>query len=515
MPARPLNRLIILTVALPLLVGSTALVAQTAKPASSAAASNDNKLGRSKGELSFSPCSLHARGMPFSIEAQCTSVEVLENRDDPSSRKIALGLAWVPSSGDPEPDPIVMIAGGPGQAAKQAYPMVANAFRDARRSRDVFLLDARGTGDSHPLVCRNAAGVAAITDDASDTAEQAADFAKRCASELSADADLRYYGTSQHIDDLDEVRKKLAVDQLNLIGISYGTRVAQQYAARYPEHTRTVVLDAVVPNTLVLGGEHARNLEEALNQQFRRCRDNPACLNQLGDPREQLSQVKARLESGELGEISFRDSTSGEWQKEKPTFGHLGLLLRMYSYAQESAATLPYLIHEAAEGRYADLLAQTAAISGSLTEQIYHGMQLSVSCTEDADELNENSADQETVLGPEFITFTKAQCAVWPRGERDENFRQPLSTPDLPVLVLSGEYDPVTPPRYGEEVVQHLPKGRHLILKGQGHGAIGLGCMPKLYAQFLESADAKAIKPTCLGDLKPLPPFSGVYGWEP
>ena len=187
----------------------------------------------------------------------------------------------------------------------------------------------------------------------------------------------------------------------------------------------------------------------------------------------------------------------------------------MYAYAQESAATLPYLIHEAAEGRYADLLAQAESISGSLTEQIYHGMQLSVSCTEDADELNPNSADQQTVLGAEFISFTKAQCAVWPRGARDPNFRLPLSNPELPVLVLSGEYDPVTPPRYGEEVVQHLPKGRHLVLKGQGHGAIGLGCMPKLYAQFLESADARAIKPTCLGDLKPLPPFSGVYGWEP
>ncbi|MBD8526370.1 alpha/beta hydrolase [Pseudomarimonas arenosa] len=470
---------------------------------------------RRQGNLDFEPCALHAGNLPYSIEAYCTEVEVAEDRSNPESRRISLGLAWVPASGDAEPDPIVMLAGGPGQAAKQAYPMVNHAFRDARRNRDVFLLDARGTGDSNPLVCRNAAGVAAITESAEDDPNQAGEFARRCVEALSQKADLRFYGTSEHIDDLDEVRQRLAIEKINLIGISYGTRVAQQYAARYPEHTRTVVLDAVVPNTLVLGAEHARNLEDALNQQFERCVEAGGCAEKLGNPREQLTQVRALLEQGELEEVSYRDSTSGLWQKEKPAFGHLALLLRMYAYSQESATALPYLIHEASEGRYADLLAQARALVGNLTDQLYHGMQLSVSCTEDADDLSESSADDGTVMGPEFIAFTKAQCAVWPRGTRDPNFRQPLSNPELPVLVLSGEFDPVTPPRYGEEVVQHLPKGRHLIMKGQGHGAIGLGCMPKLYAQFLETADAKALKPECLGRLKPLPPFAGVYGWEP
>lgn len=486
--------------------GSTAVAAQDSLP---------NSAKRQKGELKFEPCALHAGNLPFSIEAFCSSVEVLEDRSNPESRRISLGLAWVPADGDAEPDPIVMIAGGPGQAAKQAYPMVHGAFRDARRSRDVFLLDARGTGDSNPLVCRNDAGIASITESASDDPAQSAEFAKRCAERLAVDADLRFYGTSQHIDDLDEVRQKLAIDQLNLIGISYGTRVAQQYAARYPAHTRSVVLDAVVPNTLVLGSEHASNLESALNQQFDRCVEDGGCASKLGNPREQLARVRAALEQDDLAEVAYRDPTSGEWQKEKPSFGHLAVLLRLYSYSQESATALPFLIHEAAEGRYADLLAQARAITGNLTEQIYHGMQLSVSCTEDADELSESSADQGTVMGPEFIAFTKAQCAVWPRGVRDPEFRQPLSNPQLPVLVLSGEYDPVTPPRYGEDVVKHLPKGRHLILRGQGHGAIGLGCMPKLYAQFLETADPKALKPECLGRLKPLPPFAGVYGWEP
>ena len=86
---------------------------------------------------------------------------------------------------------------------------------------------------------------------------------------------------------------------------------------------------------------------------------------------------------------------------------------------------------------------------------------------------------------------------------------------NVPVLAISGEFDPVTPPHYGDEAIKSLPNGRHLVLPGQGHNVIGAGCMPKLFAQFLETADAKALDTACLKRLKPTPPFAGNYGWEP
>ncbi|HEY8537297.1 MAG TPA: alpha/beta hydrolase, partial [Steroidobacteraceae bacterium] len=98
--------------------------------------------------------------------------------------------------------------------------------------------------------------------------------------------------------------------------------------------------------------------------------------------------------------------------------------------------------------------------------------------------------------------------------ERPADFREPLAG-DLPVLVISGEFDPVTPPRYGDEVVASLPKGRHIVAPGQGHNVIGAGCMPKLFAQFLETADARALDESCLQRLIAAPPFAGNYGWEP
>jgi len=272
-----------------------------------------------------------------------------------------------------------------------------------------------------------------------------------------------------------------------------------------------------MPNTSTeppLGLTSELTMPNALNTQFARCRDDVGCAEKIGDPSALLDRVGQQLRAGELAPVRFRDARSGEWKEEVPRFGHLALLLRMYAYSPETATLLPWLLHEAAEGRYEALLAQAENLSSSLTGQIYHGMQLSVMCTEDADELRADPADESSVLGTEMIRFSEAQCAAWPRGTRAESFRTPLAG-DLPVLLLSGELDPVTPPRYGDEVVKTLPKGRHLVLPGQGHSVVGLGCMPKLFAQFVEAADASKLDATCLERLKPLPPFAGPYGWEP
>lgn len=481
-------------------------------PADTAATDSDNG-GLQYGQLEFTPCALSSPPLA-AVEAQCTTLSVPENHAAPDGRRIELAIAWIPASGEAEPDPLVMIAGGPGQSALESYPVLHDAFSDARRSRHVVLVDARGTGGSHPLACKDESGENAFTDPEQQTAQAARDFAQRCREQLEQTADLRYYTTSDHIQDLDFVREQLGAGQLNLVGISYGTRVAQQYAKRYPQRTRTVTLDSVVPNTLALGSKHARNLDQALNAQFARCRADNACLDNLGDPAQHLTQVSETLKAGGLPETEYRDAVTGQWRSETPTYGHLALLLRLYAYQPQAAATLPLLLHEASQGRYASLLAQARMLLDSVTDSIMHGMQLSVACTEDFPELQSVPDDANTVMGTELVDFTQAQCEVWPRGERPDDFREPLAG-EVPVLALSGEFDPVTPPRYGEAVIAHLPEGRHLVLPGQGHSVLAIGCTPKLFAQFVESADAKSLDTQCLQRLQPTPPFAGYYGWEP
>jgi len=501
---------------LPVALGAALLLAGcSAPPAEEAAASGPTVTegGLHYGQLSFEPCALSVPGLE-AVEAQCTTVTVPENHAEPDGRQIDLAVAWVPARGEGEADPVFMIAGGPGQSALESYPSLHRAFSDARRSRHVLLVDARGTGGSHPLACKDAEGENAFTDPDDLSLDAARDFARRCLDQLDDDSDLRFYATTDHIQDLDRVRELVGAAQVNLIGISYGTRVAQQYAKRYPRHTRTVTLDSPVPNDLALGGEHARNLEDALTEQFARCRDTPACLENLGDPAQNLARVRATLEAGNLAPVDYRDPVSGEWRSDTPAFGDLAILLRMYAYQPAAAATLPLLLSEAANGHYEPLLAQSRMLVENVSDSIMHGMQLSVLCTEDGPELLANPEDAGTVLGTELIDFSLAQCEVWPRGERPADFHEPLSG-DVPVLAITGELDPVTPPRYADAVIEHLPNGRHLVLAGQGHNVIGAGCMPALFAQFLETADATTLDADCLARLRPTPPFAGHYGWEP
>lgn len=497
----------------PLMTLAAALALAACGNASAPRAGVSTGNGLRYGALVFKPCALSVARLD-AVEAQCATVPVPENHDAPQGRRIDLAVAWIPAKGEAQPDPIYMIAGGPGQSALESYPMVHAAFADARRTRHVILVDARGTGGSHPLKCTDRAGKSAVMEEGDESPDAARAFAERCRDALARTSDLRYYTTTDHIRDLDLVRSRLGADKINLVGISYGTRVAQQYAKRYPQHTRTVTLDSVAPNSLVLGQEHARNLEAALKQQFARCRADASCARNLGDPAAQLVAVRQRLQAGGLPAVRYRDPTTGEWRSEVPTFGHLGTLLRLYAYQPQAAATLPLVLHEASAGRYETLLAQSRLIMGSVSDAIMHGMQLSVSCSEDGDELKVDEADADSVLGTDFVAFARAQCAVWPRGRRPADFRAPLAG-DVPVLALSGEFDPVTPPRYGDEVVKPLRNGRHLVLPGQGHSVLGIGCMPKLFAQFIESADAARLDAGCLARLKPTPPFAGAYGWEP
>lgn len=465
---------------------------------------------RKLGSLDFKTCSLSAPFSGDALAAQCATLQVPENPAAPNGRKIGLKIAWIPADkGDAaEPDPVFMLAGGPGQSALESYPQTAGAFADIRKKRHIVLVDQRGTGGSNALTCEER-----FDENELPTPQAASDYTRRCLASLSKRADPRFYTTSEAIQDLEAVRKAIGAKQINLVGISYGTRVAQQFAAKYPASTRTLVLDGVAPNSLVLGNEFARNLEDALDLQFALCAKTPACVQRMGSPRAKLRALMAKLET-DPPLVAYRDGVTGESRQEKLTPALVGGLVRMYAYMPLASSLLPLQLNEAANGRYDALMALSKMLGEQMSESITMGMQLSVICSEDGSELKANPVDEDTLLGNDFADYLSAQCAVWPKGVRPAGFRAPLKS-DVPALLLSGEFDPVTPPRYGDAVVKTLPNGRHLVLRGQGHNVIGIGCMPRLMAQFIDSADAKKLDGKCLAKLSYTPPFTGFYGWEP
>jgi len=273
------------------------------------------------------------------------------------------------------------------------------------------------------------------------------------------------------------------------------------------------VLDSVAPDTLYLGNEFAGNLESALDLQFGQCGKTPACAKALGNPRSRLDALMAKLRS-DPPLVRYRDASSGEMQEERLLPAHVAGLMRMYAYTPLASSLLPLQLNEAANGRYEGLMALSKMLGSAMSDQMTFGMQLSVICSEDAAGFKADPAATGTLLGNQFSEYLGAQCQVWPKGAMPADFHAPLAT-KVPALLMSGEFDPVTPPRYGDAVVKTLANGRHLVARGQGHNVLGAGCMPKLVAQFIDSADAKALDAKCLDTLPYTPPFTSYNGWEP
>jgi pimeloyl-ACP methyl ester carboxylesterase len=176
------------------------------------------------------------------------------------------------------------------------------------------------------------------------------------------------------------------------------------------------------------------------------------------------------------------------------------------------------LIDEAANGRFAPLASQHLMILDSLTDAMSIGMHNSVVCTEDAPFFAGEAVSAEdlaaTYIGPLIVDALETICSVWPRGILDEGFKEPLST-QAPVLLLSGDADPITPPAYAEFAAVELPNALHLIGKQQGHGQAPRGCMKDVMADFISTASVLDLEHQCLNRQFAMPFFLGYSGPAP
>jgi pimeloyl-ACP methyl ester carboxylesterase len=470
--------------------------------------------GFSIGALAFSPCELTEHAAATTTAAFCAPFQAPENWDRPDGRRIDLKLALIRSgAAAPEPDPVVLLAGGPGQAATQVWPQVAGAFAPLLGHRNVLLLDQRGTGGSHPLQCKQA------PDEDDDAPNAAIDFDKlraqtrACLDEVARDADPAQYTTSVALRDLEAVRQALGAPRLNLVGISYGTRVAQQYLRRYPDGVRSVVLDSAAPNELVLGEEFTINLDDALKARFALCTQTPSCASAFGDPYASLYRLRDAL-AANPPMVEFRAPRDALPQKKTFDTQMLATVVRLFAYSPDTAALLPLAIQRGLERDYAPLLGQAGLITDELSDISGSGMQLSVICAEDADLLTERPQETSLLLGGQAAKIWQTKCAVWPRGSRPADFHTPLQS-DKPVLILGGEFDPVTPPRYAQAIAKGLPNSRVLIAKGQAHNVIGSGCLPRLVGRFVDKLDAQQLDAGCIADFAPAPAFTTFNGAAP
>ena len=466
------------------------------------------------GSLDFTSCEIRQKNSGATTTAFCTPFSVPENRDAPNGRKIDLRVALIRSHASAaNSDIVVFLAGGPGQAAVDTWPQIAGAFEPLRKHHHILLVDQRGTGQSHPLTCQRGDDDDKAGAGEEFNAEKARKSTQACLDAVSKNADPKYYTTTIAAEDLESVRVAIGSPQFDLVGVSYGTRMAQQYLMRHPDGVRSVVLDSVAPNELALGQDFAVNLEDSLKAQFSTCVKTPACQKAFGDPYASLFKLRDQLRA-KPQEFEYHDPTT--FKNDKKTLDQYGLtgLVRMFSYTPETAALLPLSIAHGLQGDFTPLLGQTQLLKGDMSDLTDNGMQMSVLCSEDADLLTLRPEDEKRLLGNLLIEGIQAMCAVWPHGTRPADFHAPLKT-DKPILVLEGELDPVTPPRYGEQVVKNLSNGRLIVAKGLGHNVIGRGCFPKVVDDFVADLKTKELDAKCVDVLAATPAFIDFNGAAP
>lgn len=489
--------------------GGRAAAAAAVAAASLAAAAHAPIMAEPESALAETRCRLEAPRLP-AVLAFCTELVVPEDRTRADGPELSLFVARVPAlAAVPKPDPLVLIAGGPGQSAVDLYLQMRRAFEPVRIERDIVLLDQRGTGRSADgFRCELTEGTAFDT-----TAVAELYYAiDGCLAELERDP--RFFSTEPAVADLDALRDALGAEQWNLYGISYGTRVAQRYAARFPERVRAMILDGVVPVSMPLGPAIAADAQAALDGIFARCAGEPACAERYPDLPELFDGLRLRLAAGPVS-IDVANPRTGKIETRLFSSSDLAGVVRLMSYSSPTASLLPLAIDDAYHGDYTLLAAQVDILTSDLAAAISMPMHNSVVCTEDVPFYPDVGVHEDAYLGTSIVDALETICGIWPATPAPAEVKRPLEF-DGPVLLLSGGLDPVTPPRYAADVVAAgLGNAKHVVVDGQGHGMAGVGCAPRLIARFLETADVDAVDPRCLLAEPPVPFFLSATGPAP
>jgi pimeloyl-ACP methyl ester carboxylesterase len=444
-------------------------------------------------------------------DALCGTITVFENRHQGIGRQIALWVVVLPSlASTPSPDPLFFLAGGPGQSAAHLASQVRLVFRQVQRTRDIVLVDQRGTGKSNPLNCRSSAN---SLREFTEGSEVALARLRRCLEGYNAD--VRLYTTDIAMDDLDDVRAFLGYERINLYGGSYGTRAALVYLRQHGEHVRSAVLDGVAPTDMRLPLFTARDAQLALDKALADCEAEQACRHTFPGMAHRIRNLIASLEQSPRP-VRIVHPRTGIAEEVNVDARLVASVMFSALYSPLTASIVPALVERAERNDFQGLFA--LALAGEdAGENMSIGMQLSVLCSEDASRVSSGELERETsgtVFGSHLIGSQLDACAMWPKGTVDTGYYHPVVS-DVPTLVLSGAVDPVTPPAWGTSVVKHLSRGKHVVLPSTGHGVAATPCGNRLVRDFIEQGTAEDLNTECVESVRRPPFFVTPAGPDP
>ena len=412
---------------------------------------------------------------------QCGTVSVAEAEG--SAAVLEIGVVRVFSRAkDPAPDPVVYLDGGPGNATAAQIDLVFPHFAELAEDRDVIFIDQRGTGVTEPpMTCKSATEL------------------PDCFAAIAEVTDPAAYTSKNNAKDIDLVRQALGYDEWNLLGISYGTRLGLTLLRDHPAGVRSVILDSVVPLEVDLYGEAATNGEASFEKTFAACAADAACAEKYPDSMAQLLGLVKTLNEEPLRACG--DEFSGD---------QIVNILFNLLYSPVAVGFVPRIVDDLAEGDstlFEDAACDLGRVNFSLP------MHLSIQCAEEAAFTSQETiAELDAEVRPELVPGLSGSsflpvCTEWPVPKAPALENQPVQS-SLPTLVLSGFFDPITPPSYGEQVDQTLSASQYFLIQNESHGASLSACGLALMRAFLK-APGEPVQASCLSDLPP-PTFESL-----
>lgn len=453
--------------------------------------------------------------------ARCGQLTVPENRAQPDGRMIRLSVAIVPSAApNPRPDPIVWLAGGPGDDAVLEIPMALAG--ELNRDRDVIFMSQRGTYSAQPtLTCaeldRYPAETLDLPYDAPETGRAYAKATAACRQQIETrGAELGAYNTLESSADLEDLRLALGIAKWNLFGISYGTDHVLTYMRLYPQGIRAVGIDGIFPPHLAGGVATWTSAAEGIEAVFRACGEQPACRARYGDIgatfRRLVQQYEEKPESVtvQVPDIAepVRVTISG------------GMLLQWaVSPGTHTAAELPATIDALAHGDATRLAVTWAAprLNPAGIGLFSNGLFNSVSCGEWFPYESEASVEAAGKrVFPAFpssilrnapnLQFMRSNCDVWNVPPVASAIREPTIS-DIPALVMSAQYDAQTAASFGPLVARTLSKATVVEIPNVAHVAFGSpspdanACAHAIVRDFFEVLNA--VDTSCIARVPP------------
>lgn len=427
------------------------------------------------------------------MDVECGYLPVYENRVSDTPEKggtLRLAVAvFHPPGGPRQPDPVIYLSGGPGASILKTiagqYEFLSEPVFATGRSLIVF--DQRGIGLSQPaLDCQEFTQLSQELLDRQlegqpvseeEVTELAFETLKACRDRLAQNADLSAYNSFSSAADVHELRLALGYEKINLWGGSYGTRLALEVMRRYPADLRSVVLDAVYPPDVDLYVAGMANYNRSLSALFESCAANSVCAQNFPDLEVVLFEIVERL-NAEPVTREINDPITWESVEVRLSGDVLLAIVFQMLYDSKLRYFIPRIIYDVSEGDF-NYIDQVYGAMLAMASIASRGMMFSVQCHEELAFSSQAAFEAELGRYPELSGMYANSilgglayrlCAVWAAGIAEASANQPVES-EVPALILSGEFDPITPPAWGFQAAETLKNAFAYVFPGIGHGA--------------------------------------------